>query len=314
MTPQISVVMTNYNARRTIGKCIESILNQSKLKPLEVVIVDAESTDGSLDIIRKYEDRGVKLIVEKGISTSAGEAKAQQLARGEFVANTNSDIYVPKDWLERSYSWWLKGYSIVGGVRINAGDIYNFAWTAYPGKEPWEEERPELGLSASSLFTSKEIMIRLLPPHSHFESRDVELAFAAKKHGLKFIIDPKICVIHDNPMHCAWNTFRKSAAYANRHVLITKNQYGKVEVGGRSAIGFSFRHIVPDYLLIDAVKTYYHYKPMMKEFEFEVSLPKFLALRGLFKLGQITGLLNGFIIGEKHKTDFEPIGHYPYAK
>ena len=299
--------MTNFNSARTIGRCIESILSQSRLKPIELVIVDAASTDGSIDIIKRYEDRGVRLIVVPKIACSAGESMAQSLAVGEFIATTNPDVYVPHDWLEKSYAWWLKGYQVVGGIKINVGDVYNFAWTAFPDSKPWEEERNELGLSTMSIFTPKSVILGLLPPSSIFESRDVELALAAKRNGVKLIIDPNIRVLHDNPLFSARNSFKKSSSYIARHMQILRGSYGKVAFGSESGINLSIKNALSDFLLIDGVKTYYLYKDEVKSTGLDSGLFEFLFMRWIVKLGQVHGLLKGIMVRKQKNVDFRPI-------
>lgn len=51
---RISVVVPVYNASKYIGKCIESVLNQS-YKNVELILIDDGSLDDSLEIMREYE-------------------------------------------------------------------------------------------------------------------------------------------------------------------------------------------------------------------------------------------------------------------
>ena len=284
--PKISVVMTNLNGGRTLERCILAALNQT-LKPIEVVIVDAGSTDISYEIAKKYEDRGVRWIVDVGCSPSKGEFLAEQEAKSDFLAVTNPDCYAMPDWLERAYSWWCKGYDVVGGIKINTGDLISFSWTAFPDDQPWETERPELGLTSMSTFATKKLLMEL-PIKGLLESRDVELALMAKRRGLKLIIDPKIMTLHDDPLKSAAKSFRKSASYATRHIKILKSL-------GSSGVAFSFRALMSDFLLINAPKTAILYRHLLERTGVKVSLFKFIYYRGVFKLGQLFGILKGVL-------------------
>ena len=52
--PQVSVVMSCYNAEQTVEKAIESILNQS-FKAFEFIIIDDASSDRTSDILLQYQ-------------------------------------------------------------------------------------------------------------------------------------------------------------------------------------------------------------------------------------------------------------------
>lgn len=293
--PTVSVILTCKNSARTLERCLESILAQRDLKPIEVVVVDAGSTDGSQDIIRKFEPKGVRLIVNNGGGISENEILGETAARGDFIATTNSDVYVPSDWLERCYAWWEKGYDVVGGVRVNAGDSVNFGWNPLPLKGPIYSEMPEFGLTTMSTFVSRKLLLEL-PMKSLLESRDVELALMVKQRGLKLVIDPSIKVIHWNPLWSVEKSFRKSVYYASKNFRIVKMMHGKMVLGSDSGVAFSLRRTLANLLLINAVKTYMFYKPIMKDLGVNVGLVRFLFLREVFEVGQLFGVLYGLLI------------------
>ena len=60
---KISVVLPVFNDKR-VGRALDSILSQQHDHELDLVVVDAGSTDGTLDIIKTYEDRIAVLISE----------------------------------------------------------------------------------------------------------------------------------------------------------------------------------------------------------------------------------------------------------
>ena len=61
MSPKFSIIVPNYNSERTIKTCLDS-LSKLDYSNYEVIVVDDNSTDRSMDIIKKYP---VRLIQQK---------------------------------------------------------------------------------------------------------------------------------------------------------------------------------------------------------------------------------------------------------
>ena len=98
--PLVTIITVCYNAAALIEETIQSVLSQD-YPNLEYLIVDGASTDGTLDIVRKYADR-VKFVSEpdKGIYDAMN--KGLKMAKGEWVnfmnaGDTFSDDHVLSD-------------------------------------------------------------------------------------------------------------------------------------------------------------------------------------------------------------------------
>jgi len=117
--PKISIIMPNLNAAHYIKEAIDSALNQT-IKEIELICIDNNSSDDSINIIRKYieKDHRVKLL-ELNKNYGSGEARniGLRVAKGDYIAFLDSDdYYYSNDVLETLYNAALeKNVEMCGG-------------------------------------------------------------------------------------------------------------------------------------------------------------------------------------------------------
>tara|TARA_B100001540_G_scaffold292761_1_gene291328 strand:- start:3369 stop:4409 length:1041 start_codon:yes stop_codon:yes gene_type:complete len=96
----VSVNVCVRNGVEWIDDCIQSLIDQTH-RPLEIILVDDGSTDGSKDKVQKWgENDLVSVIIQKPIGLSAGRMAALQLSKGEWVAITDIDVRPEPNWIE----------------------------------------------------------------------------------------------------------------------------------------------------------------------------------------------------------------------
>lgn len=102
--PKVSIVMPSLNVGNYIEKCMESVLGQT-LDDIEVICVDADSTDGTHEILERYarSDSRVRLFRDDKRSTGYAKNLGIDMARGEYVGIVEPDDYIEKDMYERLY-------------------------------------------------------------------------------------------------------------------------------------------------------------------------------------------------------------------
>ena len=114
--PKISVVIPSYNQAAYLRIAIESVLNQSYVNK-ELIIIDGGSTDGSIDIIKQYEDHIAYWVSEKDGGQSHAINKGVVQSSGDWINWINSDDALLPGALHAiaKAATKLKGYDIIVG-------------------------------------------------------------------------------------------------------------------------------------------------------------------------------------------------------
>lgn len=93
---KFSIITVVYNARNTIERTINSVLNQN-YENTEYIIIDGGSTDGTIDVIQKYIDRLTVFVSEKDNGIFDAMNKGVGYASGDVIGFINSDDWYHSD-------------------------------------------------------------------------------------------------------------------------------------------------------------------------------------------------------------------------
>ena len=117
---KFSIIMPSYNQIEFIERSILSVLNQDYTN-YELIIIDGGSTDGTVDIIKKYEDYLAYWITEKDKGQSHALNKGFEKATGDIYAWLNSDDLLLPHALKYQHDEYKKNKQ----AKIVFGDYYN---------------------------------------------------------------------------------------------------------------------------------------------------------------------------------------------
>ena len=106
---KVSVIMPSLNVVKYIEKCMNSVVNQS-LKDIEIIVIDAGSTDGTEKIIQTYakQDSRIRLVHSDKKSYGYQINLGLSIAIGEYVGIVESDDWIEPDAYEVLYQYACK--------------------------------------------------------------------------------------------------------------------------------------------------------------------------------------------------------------
>jgi len=233
-SPLISVVVLNWNGGRMVEGCLMSVRDQS-YHPLEIIVVDNASTDGSADLI-KMRFPEVKLIInKKNLGFGGGNNIGIHASRGRYIMILNNDACLGPDCikeLKRSIEKDKRYGACASKILLdNNGNLLDAAGIAICkdglsiGRGRLEsahqyqvEEEVFFSSGCASLFR-KEMLddIGLFDEDFFAYADDTDMGWRARLAGWRCIYNPKAIVYH---LHSA-----SSSAYSPlKAFLVERNR------------------------------------------------------------------------------------------
>ncbi len=127
-SPLISITVCVRNAVQWIDDCMAALCAQT-YRPLEIIAVDDGSTDGSNELLQKWqtpaeislEEIPIQVISQEPLGLSAGRNNSLNVAKGEWVAITDIDCRPRPDWIERMFTSSEGVDAVTGRVIFDTG-------------------------------------------------------------------------------------------------------------------------------------------------------------------------------------------------
>jgi len=130
----LSVIVATYNERDSLPECLLELRDWSQTIPekVQIVVVDSGSTDGTLEIARRWASEGEVLLINQGKRLGMGKAlrEAYDACEGEYICHYDADRPFKLNYVSRALDLLNnKNCDFVLGVRF--GDRANWKRVAY---------------------------------------------------------------------------------------------------------------------------------------------------------------------------------------
>jgi hypothetical protein len=120
-TPDASILIPCRNARATLAATLGSALAQEGIDR-EIIVVDDGSSDGSLEVARGFETRGVRVIEGPRLNASAARNRAIRESRGRYLQFLDADDLLAPDKIRRQ----------IDALEGDQGYVASARWARFP--------------------------------------------------------------------------------------------------------------------------------------------------------------------------------------
>ena len=227
--PAVTVIVPVLNGKDTIELCIQSLL---QLRPpaggVELIAVDNGSTDGTIEILRRYESQ-LKVLEQSKRGVSAARNLGVQHARGDHIAFIDSDCIAEPDWLRNiilplaDLRVGIAGGAILAQQPCNW--IQNFGERIHDHQRAIEREEPPyvIGMNCAS---RRAVLLEVgLFDERLWRGQDVDLARRIHAAGYRLVYCPTALVRHRNESTIP-SLFAKGMAHGRAIALLDRKYRG----------------------------------------------------------------------------------------
>jgi GT2 family glycosyltransferase len=224
----VSVIIVNYNVRYFLKQCIQSVLKSHLDTDLEIIVVDNNSSDGSVEMLRKEFPAVHCISNETNLGFGKANNMAIKMAKGDYVLILNPDTIIEEQTLQicfdylqnnpdagalgvkmvdgsgtylpeskRGFPTPLRSFFKISGMAslIPRSKLFNGYYLGHLDPDSTQEVDV---LTGAFLFTRKTILTEVggFDEDYFMYGEDIEICYQIKKLGKKIIYYPFSSIIH----------------------------------------------------------------------------------------------------------------------
>jgi GT2 family glycosyltransferase len=191
--PACSVCIANYNGVKILSDCIDSVLDQQFVHPVEIIVHDDASTDGSVDFLRKCYPQVKVISSAENVGFCRSNNRMARMARGRYLLLLNNDARLRPGGLLALYQYArshrfggilsLPQYDAETGELLDIGSRFDPFLNAVPNRD---SENRDVGMVAGAcLWIPRELWEELggFPEWYDSLAEDLYLCFGAWNAG-----------------------------------------------------------------------------------------------------------------------------------
>lgn len=210
----VSLVILSYNTVALLAECISSVYKNVKDLDFEIIVVDNNSTDHSVHIVKTKFPKVRVIESDKNLGFAGGVNLGVKHARGDLVLLLNSDTRVDSGSVKTlvEFIGENENVAVVGGKLKNKDgtssssyssfytplQIFLFLFGRKQGKSNVKNPIPVDWVSGGFMLVRKDIFDRVngLDPHFFMYIEDMEFCYRLKKKGYEVYYNPRATVEH----------------------------------------------------------------------------------------------------------------------
>lgn len=241
-TPFVSIVVPMYNEEKSIGKCIESLLNQSYLfHNYEIIVVSDGCNDNSENVVNniiKSQEKGeIKLVRQENQGAAAARNFGAKFSKWPVLLFIDADCIADYRWIEEMIKPILRHNvaGVQGAYKTRQKEIVaQLAQIEFEGrfKKLQQTEYVDFVGSFSAAY-KREVFEKYNGFNTKFVmNEDVDLAYRISSDGYKLYFNPEAVVYHMHPDSLSryirvkfWRGFWRTILYRKFRNKAIKDSY-----------------------------------------------------------------------------------------